>query len=158
MDTKALERKETREGKNFFIDYLFVLPQRAMGVFDCVNIRKWDTSSNFDKGAYTAVTFYAAFGLTGDEKIAVMERLIQLYGPDDSGWGELEQHERDMLDGGKFYTGRRWTFNQQHGLVDPGNKSEQQSYEVDVYDFVDDKGFNVNIHGYNELISLFSVE
>jgi hypothetical protein len=103
-------------------------------------------------------TFCATAALTGDQKIQVMERLIQIYGSDDGGWGELGIHEREQLDAGTFYTGRRWSFNQQHGLLNRDNENEQLSYEVDVDDMADEERFKIVVYGYNELVGLFSEE
>lgn len=159
MDTGAITREENRDGTELrFVDYAYPLPEKAGGIFDWLRIRKWDAQKRFDKNQYTMATFCATAPLTGDQKIRMMERLIQIYGSDDVGWGELEIHEREQLDAGTFYTGRRWSFNQQHGLLNRENENEQLSYEVDVDDMADEERFKIVVYGYNELVGLFAAE
>jgi hypothetical protein len=157
-DEEIKNVEERQEGQLQFVDYTFKLEAWVLQAFNLATIRKWDGRKRFEKGAFTAITFYNSEQMTYEAKLSVLEALIRMYGTDNSGYGELGIGELEILEGNRFFTGRWWRFNQFNGLHQPDKEGEILSYEVRVDDFADETGFNVSISGYNELVSLFSVE
>ena len=159
-----LSQKETRQTKEFdgdkikFIDYTFILAKRQMNVFDKIIIRIFDSKRDYNESTYTHLTFSSSKPINADDKIKMAEKIIKIYGQDNGGTGEIEFHERDLIEQNVFWTGRRWSFNQSHGLWNMNNKDEKPSYIVAIDSIDDVEGFNVSILGYNELVSLFGEE
>lgn len=88
---------------------------------------------------------------------AIAERLIQLYGMDSNGCGELAPHEWDMIDNNVIWTGRTWMFNTIHGLW-KDEDGEALSYYVRMDNGGDEYGFKVAIISANEMYELFTAD
>jgi hypothetical protein len=138
-----------------FIDYLYTLDKKEFSAFDKALVRIFDSKSEFRKDVQTHITLYSSSPIDADTKIAVVESLYRIYGLDNSGSGELQMHERDILEAGTYWVGRTWRFNDQHGLWNMDDKKEKSSYEVRLSDMEGEEGFNLFISCYNELIDLF---
>lgn len=158
LSTEPIEkRSETEAGKIKFVDYTYRLDKKEWEVFDTLSIRIFDSLQTFNKNIQTHLTLYSSLPLTPDEKIAVVESLVRMYGKDIYSSHDLEFHERDILEAGTFWTGRTWRFNDQHGLITTESKDQNSSYEIRVDDMEDEEGFKVSIFCYHELVSLFGL-
>ena len=158
LSAEPTELKEEFDGDKIkFIDYTYHLDEKEFDVFDTMSIRIFDNVRSFRKNIQTHMTLFSSKKIEADKKIAVVENLFRIYGKDGSSSGELEFHERDILEAGTFWVGRTWRFNEQHGLWTTENKNEKMSNEVRIDDMEDEEGFKVSIFSYNELVDLFGV-
>ena len=89
--------------------------------------------------------------------ISISEKLIETYGEDDSGTGEMEIHDMEALEE-DFWTGRTWHFNEIHGLWNMDNKNEKMTYNVMIGYDDEDNGFKISILGYNSLVDYFGIK
>ena len=147
--------KELENGAVKFTDLTYLAERPIMGAFNRVHIRQFGDHDHYTLRSDANCTLYASQPISPDGKIGVVEKLIQLYGADWSGTEQLAIHERERIESAKFWTGRNWTLNEQHGLQDTNNPNEKMSYWLSVDDFADDFRFKVSITGFNNLIELF---
>lgn len=157
LNQKALtENPEFQEGAIKFIDYTFHLENKELDVFDTVVIRIFSDKRTFDLDTQIHVTLLSQTPLNYKDKVRVAESLIKIYGADNIGAGELQINDFENLEDNKWWLGRRWLFNQFHGLWNSDNKEEKCSYEVSI-DNMDNEseGFKINILSYNQLVDLF---
>jgi hypothetical protein len=151
------EEKELENDEVKFVDYTFILRQKELGVFDRICIRIFHPLRLFRPEVYTSITLFSSKEVSADDQVALTEELYKMYGEDNSMMGEVQLHEREMLDEGEFWTGRNWALNESHGIWDTGNPDEKFAYSVMIGDMKDEYGFNVAIMGFNNLVDLFSV-
>lgn len=158
LNTEPLTLREEGTGDKIkFVDYTYHLDNSELGVFDLLSIRIFDNIRSFRKNIQTHTTLYSSLPIEVDKKIAAVESLFKIYGKDIYSSGELEFHERDILEAGSFWTGRTWRFNEQHAVFSTESENEKTSYEVRVDDMEDEERFKVSIFSYNELVSLFGI-
>jgi hypothetical protein len=147
--------KEIVAQKIKFVDYLYSLDKQEFDAFDMITIRIFDSEQLFRTNIQTHVTLFSSTPINADTKIEIAEKMIKMFGKDNSGSAELEVHERDIIEAGTFWTGRTWRFNEQHGLIAKVGSDEKVSYEVRMSDFENAERFNISILAFNELVDLF---
>jgi len=150
-------QKETANGAIKFTDLTYYAEKPLLGAFDLIRCRVFRDVETFAPGIDCGVNLSSSVPIPREKKIAAIERLIGLYGPDNSGYEGLEAHEYDMIEAGEFWTGRNWQFNQTHALLDLEDKNQKMSYWLSIDDMEDYEGFKVSIIGYDNLVELFGL-
>jgi hypothetical protein len=128
----------------------FKLTDKEFDYFDRLKYRILLSS----KGSST-ITLYSSCPSDFKAKIRIVETLIKKFGCDSDGNSDLQFYEMEIIEKGDFWTGRKWIFNQHHGLYDR-DKKDEMPFWVDICDYQDDEGFNLSIVGFNKLLELFS--
>lgn len=140
------------------ITYTYELPISQVNIFDRIDIRLFGTERKFSNTTQSNLSLYSSIPLLYKQKLDLVHKLISIYGSDNLGSADLEAHELDMLEAKEFWVGRNWTLNKAHTIWDQNDKSESIVYQVHIFDFADEKGFQLDILGFNELYALFSEE
>jgi len=153
LEETDLRYNQTETG-SIYIDYDFCLPKKELGVFDKITIRIFDEKRVFRTNVQTHVTFIAS-KISVSEIAMVTEKLIAIYGPDDYSSEEMELHERETIEEGRFWLGRKWDLNEAHGLWDISDKGQKLLYSVSI-DFEPNEGFKLFILAYHRLASMSS--
>lgn len=151
------ERPEMRNDKVVFTDYTYHLKAKEFDLFNVVEFRIFGEKRKFNKFVRTQVTLYSIGETDPDKKIAAVESLLRIYGPDNHNSGELEFYERDKIEEGVYWLGRTWRFNEAHGLHDFENKDEKIAYEVRIDNMEDSEDFKISITGFDNLYALFGL-
>lgn len=151
------EQKEIVNGKVKFIDYTYQLRLKEFDLFNTARFRIFSDKPEFNKYVQTHLTLYVVGHVEANKKIAVIESLLRIYGPDNSNSGELEFYERENLEEGSYWSGRTWYFNETHAPRDINNPEEKESYELRIDDSEDEEGFKISISCYNNLVALFGL-
>lgn len=151
------ERREIIDDKVEFVDYTYHLEPKEFDVFNVIEFRIFGSKREFNKFVQTQVTMYTIGQTDADKKIAAVESLQRLYGPDSLNSGELEFYEREKIEEGCYWLGRTWRFNEAHGLHDFENKDEKIAYEVRIDNMEDSEDFKISITGFDNLYSLFAL-
>lgn len=155
FSTEEIDQKQEVNNQGVkFIDYTFRLKEKQLSVFDRVTIRIFGDQKYFKPEIQTHVTFFSSCRINTESIINTVEKLIKIYGADDSGSSEIEFHERDLLEENRFWIGRKWNFNEKHGLWDISNKNETLAYSVSA-DYDEQDGFKIFILAFNQLTRLF---
>lgn len=151
--------KEVEIEKNTikFIDYFFNLKPKEFGVFDIAKLRIFGGEREFREDIQTHLTLMASNKISYQKMISISDKLIEIYGEDDSGTGEMEIHDMEALEE-DFWTGRTWHFNEIHGLWNMDNKNEKMTYNVMIEYDEEDNGFKISILGYNSLVDYFGIK
>lgn len=146
----------TETGDLNCIDYTFALPDPQLKVFDIVTIRLFSSERRFTTDIQTHVTLHGSHQPSLKDIMEVCNKIIKMYGSDAGGSGELDIHEVEMLEHGKFWTGRNWYLNEIHGLYNTEDDHEKHIYDVNISNDPDDKGFTLFIWCYNSMIEYFT--
>lgn len=137
------------------VKYSYFLDLKELDVFDKLEIQQGGNQKDFSFKKPTHLTFTSSTDISLVNMVDVVENLIKLYGPDNSGYEELEIHELEILEDRRNWTGRSWGFNEVHGIYDVDSPNESMSYSVWIsYDDFD-SGFTLTILSYNNLIEYF---
>ena len=150
--------KEFEKDSIKFIDYTFKCAPMELSAFDRITIRIFDELKSFRSNVQTHVTLFSSKPIEMNTKVSIVEKLVKVYGKDDSGKSDIEFHEREILELNEFWTGRTWNLNQFHGIRNIENKHEAFAYSVSVADYEDERRFHLSILGYNNLVSFFTSE
>tara|TARA_R110002073_G_scaffold335154_1_gene526437 strand:+ start:1556 stop:2635 length:1080 start_codon:yes stop_codon:yes gene_type:complete len=146
------------DGSISSIKYYYYLDPKEFNIFDQLEIQQPGIDKDISFKKPTHFTFSSSENIPLSSMVEFAEKLIKIYGPDNSGSENLELHELDILENREFWTGRNWDFNDIHGLVDIDNPDEKRSYSVwlsfDNYDF----GFKLIILSYHNLMDYFVVD
>jgi predicted CopG family antitoxin len=134
------------------LNYTFELPQKQLNVFDRIIVRIFGEKRYFDKENQTQIILFCSKKISTAEIISVIDALTKIYGPDNTGSGEVALHERDILDERRYWIGRQWYLNENHGLWDSSDNNEKFAYWISASD---DEGFKVSVLGYNNLVKFF---
>jgi len=148
---------KVEEGTIKFIDYFFKLEHLEFDIFDIANLRIFDGDREFRDDVQTHLTLMSSTKIPYEKMIRVSEKLIGIYGEDDSGSKELEIHDMEALEE-DYWTGRTWNFNEVHGLWDMDNDNEKMSYSVRIDYDEEDNGYKITILGYNSLWDYFKIK
>lgn len=154
-DEESHESEPISDGSAILNKYVYKLKEKELGIFDKIMIHQIGESKDFSFERNTNITFYCSQEFDYIEKIKAVEKLIRLYGLDNSSYEELKPHEIDMIKNCEFWTGRNWTLNERHQLWDSDNNLDKIVYSIDIsYDSYD-LGFNLSIVSFNGLIEYF---
>lgn len=151
-------RKEMKLDKVLYTEVTCKLSEKVMGIFNTATCLLFGDQDFFDKKTASNIFFKSEKKLTSIEKIIAIEQLIKIYSVDLSGAGELELYEIEKLEENVFWTGRRWTFNEDHSLRVTANQHQKIAYEVSINNIDVEEGLQLDIMNYSELVSLFGID
>lgn len=152
------ESEPSSDGSTIMNKYLYTLKEKELGVFDRITIQQTGIDKDFSFERTTNITFHCSNEIDDLDKINTVEKLIKLYGADNSSYEELKPHEIEMIENLEFWTGRNWTLNNKHQLWDSDNENDQIVYNVDIGYNSFDIGFNLCIVSYSGLIEYFKAD
>jgi hypothetical protein len=135
-----------------YIDYTFKLDPPELDIFDLVRIRIFGNDKKITTEGQFHVVYYSKFEIDTANAIVLCDKLVRIYGADSHGDKELQPHEMDLLEAGKFWTGRNWWLNQEHGMTNFTDPNQIVMYWVLFTSSPDEDGLSLHVTGYNEVI------
>lgn len=135
-----------------FVDYTFHVNPSELGLFELIEIRIFGTEKSMAKVKSLLVTYKTKHKPRSPEVIQLVDRLVKIYGPDGSGYAEMQPHEIDMVDEDPYWTGRSWFINQYHGLQDMNDLGQRTLYWICLALNPED-GLNLSVLGFDDMIA-----
>ena len=138
-----------------FTKYNYSLEKKAFGIFDTLEIQQYGGKKDFSFQKGTNLTFTSTEDISLNEMVDFAEKLIKLYGPDNSSSDELQIHELELLENRTYWTGRNWRFNEIHGLKEIDNSNENMTYEIWLNFDEYESGYTLTIIRFDNLLEYF---
>ncbi|MCQ6960113.1 hypothetical protein [Mucilaginibacter aquariorum] len=137
-------------GEVKFTDYVFHVDPPELRIFNTVKIRVLGTERSLTNVKSLLVNYQTDNTWEIRDVILLVDALLKIYGPDDTGYAELQPHEIDNIEQESYWTGRSWLINQDHGLQDLGDTSQQTLYWINLNMNPED-GLNLSILGFDHM-------
>jgi hypothetical protein len=137
-------------GEVKFTDYVFHVDPPELRIFNIVKIRVLGTERSLTNVKSLLVNYQTDNTWEIRDVILLVDALLKIYGPDDTGYAELQPHEIDNIEQESYWTGRSWLINQDHGLQDLGDTSRQTLYWINLNMNPED-GLNLSILGFDHM-------
>lgn len=150
------KQQEIKDGQLKFTDYYFRLSEPELRIFDVLKVRILGQDPTYSPQADVSLFFSTSDVVAFEQILPIVERLIRMYGPDLAGSNQLESYEIEDLQQGKYWMGRTWMLNEQHGMYDPSAEGQKTVYIVWLALDENDNGFTLDIDGYNKMLDFFT--
>lgn len=138
------------------IDYTSTLTDPVVGVFDVNTIRLFSKQKHFTKQTETHVTLTCSKPTGLGETMKVLESLLVVCGPDNTGEMDVRPYEIAQIENELMWTGRYWWFNEKNGIQDT-SKNEPLAYMVQLDRNLVSNGLSLQVDMYNVMLDLFTV-
>lgn len=150
------KQQEIEDGVLRFTDFYFSLSEPVLRIFDVLKVRIFGQDPTYSPQADVSLFFSTSDVVAFEQMLPIVERLIRMYGPDLAGSNQLEPHEIDEIQQEKYWMGRTWMLNEQHGMYDPSAEGQKSIYIVWLALDESSNGFTLDVTGYNKMLEYFT--
>ncbi|MDN3547443.1 hypothetical protein [Mucilaginibacter aquaedulcis] len=151
LNTKETYTKSIIEDGNIkFIDYIYQVNPPEFHIFESITIRLVGKEKSKANTKSLLVTYGTKQQPDSSSVIQLVDKLVNIYGVDSSGYAEMQAHEIDIIDEDSYWIGRSWFINQNHGLQNIDDPEQLTLYWLTLSLNPED-GFYLSILGFDEM-------
>ena len=157
QDEISTETNLLDDGSLNCIDYKYHLTDKVLNAFDTITIRLFGPQKVFTTKTQTHLTFTISTDIPLQTKLDVCDKVIKIYDSDMNGYLDLDIGEVEMLENNEYWSGRRWSLNDTHGLHLP-HDGGTEIYWVEITNSMLENGLTLTVGCYNKLLEYLTIQ